>query len=222
MMDGLPWTLSQATPIADEIAERLAPFCDRVCVAGSIRRRSAVVHDVELVVIPSRRQRWVPLFDDIDVRPPAPPVDELDEYLNDLEHRADIRKRRDRRGRLFWGPSDKRILWRYGAASDAWIPLDIFGAIEPTFGAKLALRTGPFEFSKRLVTPRAKGGLMPDDLEFRRGGLYRFDTSTNARFRTFVPTPDEETLFRELGLPYVAPEHRFATTYDERWAGRAR
>lgn len=205
--------LLEAEAIALAIVERLAPFCERLAIAGSIRRRVAEVKDVELLAIPARRQQQPGLFEDLPVTVKAPPVDELDEALGEMLGDLVVRKRPDRRGRTFWGPSDKRILWRYGVGHADWIPVDLFGASFETWGAKLALRTGPWELSKRLVTPRAQGGLMPDDLQFTKGGLYRFDTQTNARFRTFVPTPDEATLFRELGLPYVAPERRFDSTF---------
>jgi DNA polymerase/3'-5' exonuclease PolX len=201
--------LDSALPIAESIAEALAPFCQNLQVAGSVRRRVAQVHDVEIVAVPRLAKLQAALFD--DVLPSDPPVSLLHEHLEDREHAGTVRRRRDRNGRTFWGPSDKRMLWRYGAASTDWIAVDLFGATPETLGAKLALRTGPAELSKRLVTPKAKGGLLPNDLEFRSGGLYRY-VGAPAR-RVFVPTPDEETLFRELGLPYTAPEHRFATSY---------
>lgn len=221
--DGLP--LARALPIAEAIAAQLAPYCERICIAGSIRRRVAVVHDVELVVIPKRRQQVLSLpgFEpSVEARAALPSglVDELDEYLNGVIRVAAVAKRRDRNGRTFWGPSDKRILWPL--VDGGSVAVDMFGATPTTFGAKLALRTGPWQLSKLLVTPRARGGLMPDDCEFRAGGLYRFDTQTNARFRTFVPTPDEPTLFAELGLPDVTPEHRLATTFDRQHAGDRR
>ena len=207
------FALAEADPIAAAIVEHLAPFCERICVAGSLRRRAATIGDVELVVIPAYRQQILPLFADAGVMPTAAPIDCLDEELADMLSKLEVRKRRGRNGRTFWGPSDKRMVWRHGAASTDWIGVDVFGATVETWGAKLCLRTGPWELSSRLVTPRARGGLMPDDLQFTEGGLYRFDTQTNARFRTFVATPDEATLFRELGLPYVAPEHRTPTTF---------
>jgi DNA polymerase/3'-5' exonuclease PolX len=212
------YQLAEAETIAAAIVEHLAPYCERIVEAGSIRRRAATIGDVEIVVIPAQRQQAPPLFPDEGIVPLLPPIDCLDEHLAGMLEHMEVRKRPDRSGRTFWGPSDKRLLWRYGAASTDWIGVDVFGASLETWGAKLVLRTGPWELSKRLVTPRAQGGLMPDDLQFTKGGLYRFDTQTNARFRTFVPTPDEETLFRELGLPYVAPEHRTPTTFrHNRW-----
>jgi DNA polymerase/3'-5' exonuclease PolX len=44
--------LDQATAIAERIKAQLAPHCDRIEIAGSIRRRKADVGDIEIVAIP--------------------------------------------------------------------------------------------------------------------------------------------------------------------------
>ena len=44
--------LNQATEIAERIRTELAPFCERVEIAGSIRRRKPEVGDIEIVAIP--------------------------------------------------------------------------------------------------------------------------------------------------------------------------
>lgn len=44
--------LNQATEIAEKIRTELAPFCDRIEIAGSIRRRKPEVGDIEIVAIP--------------------------------------------------------------------------------------------------------------------------------------------------------------------------
>lgn len=48
--------LEKAKAIADEVVERLSPYCQRIEIAGSIRRRKAWVNDIDLVLIPS--DRW--------------------------------------------------------------------------------------------------------------------------------------------------------------------
>lgn len=202
--------LAEAEPIAAAIVEALAPFCVRIVVAGSIRRRAATVGDVELVAIPATRQQAPPLFPDL--APLAAPVDCLDEHLDALLAAGVVRKRAAASGRTAWGPFDKRMLWRYGSGRHEWIALDLFGATVETWGAKLCLRTGPWELSRRLVTHRGgrRDGTLHGDLLFRNGGLWRFDASAR---KHFVPTPDEMRLFQELGLPYVPPEDRTPTTF---------
>ena len=44
--------LEQAQSIAETIKEQLAPHCDRIEIAGSIRRKRPQVNDIEIVAIP--------------------------------------------------------------------------------------------------------------------------------------------------------------------------
>ncbi len=44
--------LNQAIEIAERVKAQLAPHCDRIEIAGSIRRRKAEVGDIEIVAIP--------------------------------------------------------------------------------------------------------------------------------------------------------------------------
>lgn len=45
--------LEEAKKIADEVVAHLSPFCKRIEVAGSIRRKRPIVGDVDIVLIPS-------------------------------------------------------------------------------------------------------------------------------------------------------------------------
>jgi len=45
--------LKQAQKIASEVVLRLAPYCSRIEVVGSIRRKKPLVKDVDIVLIPS-------------------------------------------------------------------------------------------------------------------------------------------------------------------------
>ena len=44
--------LEQAQKVAGDLVAELAPFCERVEPAGSIRRRKSWVNDIDLVIIP--------------------------------------------------------------------------------------------------------------------------------------------------------------------------
>ena len=43
--------LEQARQIANNIKKVLTPYCDRIEIAGSIRRRKPIVHDIDFVLI---------------------------------------------------------------------------------------------------------------------------------------------------------------------------
>ncbi|MBA7679358.1 hypothetical protein ES703_87650 [subsurface metagenome] len=48
--------LEKAEVIGDTVVKALEPYCDRIVVAGSIRRQKETVRDIDLVLIP--RDRW--------------------------------------------------------------------------------------------------------------------------------------------------------------------
>lgn len=43
--------LEEATTIAEKVKESLSPYCEKVEIAGSIRRRKPIVHDIDMVLI---------------------------------------------------------------------------------------------------------------------------------------------------------------------------
>jgi DNA polymerase (family 10) len=43
--------LEEAKQIAKRVKETLAPYCERIEIAGSIRRRKPIVNDIDLVII---------------------------------------------------------------------------------------------------------------------------------------------------------------------------
>jgi DNA polymerase/3'-5' exonuclease PolX len=50
--------LSKAQAIAEKVKAQLSPFCERVEIAGSIRREKPEVKDIELVCIPRLREMY--------------------------------------------------------------------------------------------------------------------------------------------------------------------
>jgi len=48
----------KAVNIAADIKSRLLPFCDQIEIAGSIRRRRPMVHDIDIVCIPSNQGQF--------------------------------------------------------------------------------------------------------------------------------------------------------------------
>jgi len=45
--------LERAQKIADEVVKRLSPYCQRIEVAGSVRRQKPQVRDIDIALIPS-------------------------------------------------------------------------------------------------------------------------------------------------------------------------
>lgn len=51
--------LERALTVANRAIEKLKPYCDKIEIAGSIRRRRPFVHDIDLVCIPSNQGQFI-------------------------------------------------------------------------------------------------------------------------------------------------------------------
>lgn len=192
--------LAKARPLAEQIKTALEPACERIEIAGSIRRQCPTVGDIEMVAIP----RLIPdleaqlsLFSD-----PPQMVSALDLLLEKLLEEKDNFRRGDKNGPLFknfiisghrHSPTD---------IDDIDVGLDLFLTTPQQWGYILALRTGPGEFNRAWVTPKNKGGLLPNSYRFSGGWLYGPDGER-------IETPEEYDIFALIGDGrYLPPESR--------------
>jgi len=130
--------LDIAADLAARIADGLAPVCERIQIAGSIRRQRPDVGDIELVVIPRFSRSLLP-----DV----PGVS-----LLDLELNAWLLQ-----GRLLRANKGETLKQYYipALARDGhYFKLEINVSDPERWPVELAIHTGSANFSHRLVTPR--------------------------------------------------------------------
>jgi DNA-binding XRE family transcriptional regulator len=168
--------------------------------AGNAERRltvhqravAAFCAGCELVAVPVTEQVQTGLFGDLyDV------ADHLEQCVargiadgwlasRDVEiHRKD--------GRVETG---RRMGERYKALVYDGIPVDLFIVRPPAdFGVVLAIRTGPAEFSHRLVTDCQQFFMRVQDGRLIRGGRH-------------VPCDDEPAFFAAIGQPWLEPRDR--------------
>jgi DNA polymerase/3'-5' exonuclease PolX len=195
---------SEAVAIAHELVDLLGPYCERLVVAGSLRRRAVSIGDIDVVAVPK-----VELLRDMFGEDTPTGLDLLDAALDRLCGEQVVRQRRDRNNRPCWGPRLKRGIFR-------GVAVDICATEADHFGLLVLIRTGPSAYSHAFVTPRSqtailrdrdgkpvgkRPGLLPPGFEIRDGfRLYRAGA--------LVPTPDERTLYDALGLPYLEPWER--------------
>ncbi len=147
-------TWPQASALAYKIECQLRPGCERIQVAGSTRRRSPSIGDLEFVIIPRREAG---LFGS------AQPG----ESILDVELRRLVDAGRLRPGRCN-GERAKHYL--IGGAD---IGVDLYLVTPATWGVQLALRTGPRQYSRSIVTQREFGGRLTDDRVVHDGRVWR-------------------------------------------------
>jgi len=183
------WVMKRekALAAANDVMDRLAPAVDRIRVAGSVRRGLDEVKDVELVYVPRLVAAQRTLFEMGMVPATEAKIYELMQ-LGVL--RLDQQVLRN-------GPKYKRVIH---VASG--VVVELFLATPDNWGLILALRTGPAEFMKVLVSHEWQGGVMPVGMKMQGGYLWRDGQR--------LSTPTEESFFQEMGLQMWQPEWRTA------------
>lgn len=183
--------------LAVELRDALAPHCERIEIAGSVRRGKPDPHDIELVAIPRVEVTAAErdMFADTEITHAE--FNHLDDALAHWKAYGEIADRRDKNGRPAWGQRFKRCLYD-------GVALDIFSVLPPAqFGVIFAIRTGPADFSREIVTSRLQGGYMPVGMQVQDGALW-----VSGGGRALVPTPEEEDFFGALELPVWEPRER--------------
>lgn len=119
--------LAKAREIAEEMKDLLKPACNRIEIAGSIRRWKPEVGDIELLVIPSANY--------------------LDKLLHDLMMKDILAMRLNKRGSRTYGPKNK--LMRHLPSG---IGVDVFSTTEECWGMAMFIRTGPREWNIKAMS----------------------------------------------------------------------
>jgi DNA polymerase (family 10) len=165
--------LQKVETIALGVVLNLKPCCDRIEIAGSIRRRKPFVHDIDIVCIPDNR---------------------LGRFIQALKDM----------GKIEMG-GEKLIRVKLPS-----IDLDIYIASPSTWATLLLIRTGSKEHNIKLCS-RAKS--MGMKLHADGSGLFRLQENFGI-FGPMAPREEriagdtEDSIFKALNLPYLAPEKR--------------
>lgn len=193
--------------------------CDRVDIVGSVRRLKPEVNDIEILC-----QTRVIHIPDMFGDPTTTEVCVI-EHLNGLTYfDADPEIEE-------WVDPDtgkKKMGDKYRRYVVEGIPLDLFIVYPDThqqYGALQAIRTGPADFIKKIVTPRAQGGHMPPWLRQRDGALERLVGETpftpDGYWERIDDIEDDIDWFDEIGVPLI-PAHQRTVEALEKAVKRGR
>ena len=167
--------------VADELCGWLNPACERIEIAGSLRRRKATVGDVEIVYIAKTEVRRNPndMFADIT-------INLVDEAIAELEKTKVLVRRKNVFGSETFGVHNKYM--RHQATG---MPIDLFSTTPECWFNYLVCRTGPKESNTRICMAAQKLGWKwnPYGAGFSRGDEVRIMES-------------ESAVFAFVGLPY--------------------
>ncbi len=213
MSDGPRMTLATAQQVAASLQDLLLPACQRLVVAGSVRREKPDVGDIELVIEPryTAVEQRVTLFDTQTVRQCA-----LEQQVQALFGMGILQPRFKENGAVIAWPkqftSDSRYLATWYCPDDhERFKLDLFIQRPDrlrVWGWQLLLRTGPRDANTLLVTHRNKGGLLPPTCVVKDGTV----TTTSG---LPIPLETEAAVFEAWHLVYVPPQQRSVDAYKQ-------
>lgn len=200
---------SAAIAIAKAFVAELEGTYTQLIVAGSLRRRLAYVHDIEVIAVP--KVETMPIgFPDMFGEQAMGDVDLLSARMSEMLDAGETETRLDVNGSPRFGPKLKYLTYQ-GAN------VDLFTPEAGNFGWHLMLRTGPAPFSRQLVVPRSpvpgderkptvtkdrRRGLLPPHIKPVDGWL-TFRTSGER-----IETPTEASVFELFGMPWREPWER--------------
>lgn len=212
MSSGERLPLAEARTLADGVVRLLESACERIEIAGSIRREKADIGDVEIVAIPKWTEIEVPTADLFGQgAPELKRISALEPRCAALALEGVFAARPNKDGKIAVGSKLKWLVYKGFA-------LDLYICDADTWGVTLAIRTGCAEFSHKLVTPRSQGGFCPDYLTFKgtkEGGSWRVRRRDSGEP---LATPEENDVFSALGIEPIEPRHRTETANPARLA----
>lgn len=176
--------LSQVDKLSDQLLRRFDRLCERIAVAGSVRRRKPQVGDIEIVAIP----KWLEGSDLFG--PGASAVNLLWKELD---------------GICFNGPDAKYVkagdYYRQVVArtpDGKHVKIDFFTAAPGNWGWIYLLRTGSDKFSRHVAACLNKAGYTSKKGWIRPVG----------KLGKKIATPTEADVFKMAKLKPVEPEKR--------------
>jgi DNA polymerase/3'-5' exonuclease PolX len=175
-----------AIAAAREILDHITPVCNRIIIAGSLRRMKQDVGDIEILYIPRTEIRQIDLIE-------TAPVSLADEAIEKLLAQNIITKRLSVSGHPSWGEKNKLATHHSG------VPVDFFATTESAWHNYLVCRTGPAASNTRIATAAQQMGYQwkPYSTGFIR-------LSDGKAF----PMHSEQAVFDFVKLPYAEPRDR--------------
>ncbi len=181
--------------VAERLIGWLDPVCERIEVAGSVRRGKAEVKDIEILAIPKPEMPKVS-FGQTKVFPRL-----LEQALYTMETLRGLIEpiKGGMKYKQFWLLESHTRL----------IMVDLFLVTPPSvWGVQMVIRTGPMEFSQWMVTPKSKGGALPDGHHVEQGAVWRDIDDLR------IETQEEKDFFHLCGLEYIEPCNRKARWHE--------
>ena len=173
-----------ALQIASVLLKMFEPHCDRIMIAGSLRRYKPQVKDIEIVCIPKGCKMQYTVKEDFfgnkqtthSITKPCPEFVQVVEQFHKIKGEAT--------GRYTQRKINNQIV------------LDLFNCTADNWGYILAIRTGSADYSYKILGSHwvSKGYKGTDGMLYKNGEP--------------VKVPEERQLFELCGLKFIEPKFR--------------
>ncbi len=174
--------LEEARFLTDSIVAILQPLCDRIMVAGSIRRQKPEVNDIDVVALPMAVDLSGGLCGVVKVDPSTVWKNLIPKALVKSGLKLEV---------------SGKELHRFSFPSG--LQVDVYRARPETWGVILLIRTGSKEYNVKLCTLARSKGLKLSACE---------GVVAQEGFGQIIASKTEEDIFTALGLAFVDPKNR--------------
>lgn len=182
--------LEEAFALAKQYESMLAPYCERICIAGSVRRMKAEVGDIEILFIP----RIIETKDPNDLFG-TKRTNLVTEAIDGLMAAGSLAIRQKSNGQQgAFGEQIKTLV-----DTKSGIPVDLFSTREESWWNYLVCRTGPAELNQKIASRALKKGWRWNPFS---AGFHHKLTGDIELMKS------EESVFEFVGLDYLPPEKR--------------
>ncbi len=181
-----------ALVLAEKVVAVLQPFCERVCVAGSLRRERSEVGDIDIVALPKPLDQPGPLGGTVHLVESSVWSTLFPKVLSKIGLKLVVS-----------GPEILRF--NYVSAFGelpidfSGFQVDVYRARPETWGVILLVRTGSKEHNVKLCSLAKAKGLKLSAAE---------GVVTQVGFGQIIASKTEEEIFAALGLAFVEPKDR--------------
>lgn len=192
---------NQARDLAIHIGNKLVPFCERLNIAGSIRRQKAEVKDIEIVCIP--RSMDLIQSDLFGAKTVEKVISE--NYVGVVKSL----------GRIVKGKPDGRYMQ---IELPQRVNLDLFMPHPDDYFRQYAIRTGSADYVRRNITVAwLKKGWCGSDKGLRKQTDCTHEATPDGKGKWICHNPfgewppvwaSEQEFFDWLGIPMIAPKMR--------------
>jgi DNA polymerase/3'-5' exonuclease PolX len=200
MSKGKSVPLGLAQTHGKRLVDVLKPYCEKIMIAGSVRRERQIVHDLEIVALVKEVTMKDLFGDQIDVGRTR-----LDDAIDNLweSHMLGWKVKKG-------GARYKTLIHPHlGLLCDIYVVTD-----RRAWGSNLAVRTGPRVFSANMMKKALANGMFFENGFLLHNHMARYLKGNQSRCEQgascekIIPLYNEADAFEVLKIPYLSPAAR--------------